>query len=116
VVTGGPLRLAGQLTAAETVLHEGGVPPAAMARQALTVQLACLRVAAHPGWASVVTEKVVPARRAAAAADIAATRDLVTLTRPAPRLPRWRIVAAESPAALLADYRAAQAVTGVGWS
>jgi hypothetical protein len=111
---GGPARLAGQLTAAETVLHEGA-PPAAMARQALIVQLACLRIAAHPGWASVVTEKVAPARRAAAAADIAATRDLVMLTRPAPRLPRWRIVAAESPAALLADYRAAQAATGVGW-
>jgi hypothetical protein len=113
---GGPARLAGQLTAAETVLHEGGAPPAAMARQALIVQLACLRIAAHPGWASVVTERVAPARRAAAAADIAATRDLVMLTRPAPRLPRWRIVAAESPAALLAHYRAAQAATGVGWS
>jgi hypothetical protein len=112
----GPARLADQLTAAETVLHEGGAPPAAMARQALIVQLACLRTAAHPGWASVVTEKVAPARRAAAAADIAATRDLVMLTRPAPRLPRWRIIAAESPAALLAHYRAAQAATGVAWS
>jgi hypothetical protein len=65
----GPARLAGQLTAAETVLHEGGAPPAAMARQALIVQLACLRIAAHPGWASVVTEKVTPARRAAPASS-----------------------------------------------
>ena len=116
VIGGGPARLAGQLTAAETVLGDGDAPPAAMARQALIVQLACLRVAAHPGWASVVTGKVAPARRAAAAADIAATADLVALTQPRPRLPPWRIIAAENPATLLADYRAAQAATGVGWS
>jgi Transglycosylase SLT domain len=116
VVAGGPARLASQLTAAETVLAEGDAPPALLARQALIVQLACLRVAAHPGWASVVTEKAAPARRAAIAADIAATADLVALTRPRPRLPPWRIVAAENPATLLADYRAAQAATGVGWS
>ena len=116
VVAGGPARLASQLTAAETVLAEGDAPPALMARQALIVQLACLRVAAHPGWASVVTRRVAPARRAAAGADIAATADLVALTQPRPRLPPWRIVAAENPATLLADYRAAQAATGVGWS
>ena len=116
VVAGGPARLASQLTAAETVRAEGDAPPALLARQALIVQLACLRVAAHPGWASVVTEKAAPARRAAIAADIAATADLVALTRPRPRLPPWRIVAAENPATLLADYRAAQAATGVGWS
>jgi hypothetical protein len=116
VVAGGPARLASQLTGAETVLAEGDAPPALMARQALIVQLACLRVAAHPGWASLVTQRVAPARRAAAGADIAATADLVALTRPRPRLPPWRILAAENPATLRADYRATQAATGVGWS
>ncbi|HSS90770.1 MAG TPA: lytic transglycosylase domain-containing protein [Streptosporangiaceae bacterium] len=116
VIAGWAARLASQLTAAETVLAEGDAPPALMARQALIVQLACLRVAAHPGWASVVTQRVAPARRAAAGADIAATADLVALTQPRPRLPPWRIVAAENPATLLADYRATQAATGVGWS
>jgi membrane-bound lytic murein transglycosylase B len=115
-ITGGPARLAAQLSAAETVLAEGDDPPALMARQALIVQLTCLRVAAHPGWASAVRKRLAPSRRAAAAADIAATADLVALTQPRPRLPPWRIVAAENPAALLADYRAAQAATGVGWS
>jgi len=116
VITGGPVRLAAQLSAAESVLAEDDHPPALMARQALIVQLACLRVVAHPGWARVVTQRVAPARRAAATADIAATADLVALTQPRPRLPPWRIVAAEDPAALLADYRATQAATGVGWS
>ena len=87
-----------------------------MARQALIVQLACLRLTAHPGWAGAVTAQVAPAQRAAAAADIAATADLVALTPPAARLPPWQIIAAENPAALRADYQAAQAATGVGWS
>jgi hypothetical protein len=87
-----------------------------MATQALIVQLACLRLAAHPGWAALVIDKVAPPQRAAAAADIAATADLVALTAPAARLPPWRILPAQSPATLRADYLAAQAATGVGWS
>lgn len=112
----GPGRLARQLTTAETELAQGTAPPAAITRQALIVQLACLRLAAHPGWAGLVTGKVPPAQRAAAIADIAATADLVALTPPGARLPPWRIVPAENPATLRADYRAAQAATGVGWS
>jgi len=116
VIGGGPARLAGQLTTAETVLAAGAAAPAALARQALIVQLACLRLAAHPGWGAAVTARVAPAERAAATADIAATADLVALTPPGAQLPPWRIVPAQSPAALRADYRAAQAATGVGWS
>jgi len=115
-IGGGPARLAGQLTTAERVLGEGDAAPAAVARQALIVQLACLRLTAHPGWSGVVTAQVAPAQRAAVAADIAATADLVALTPPAARLPPWRIVAAKNPAVLRADYRSAQAATAVGWS
>jgi membrane-bound lytic murein transglycosylase B len=115
-IGGGPARLARQLTAAEAVLGQGTASPAAMTRQALIVQMACLRLALHPGWAGLVTGKVAPAQRAAAAADIAATADLVALTPPAARLPPWRVVPAQDPATLRADYRAAQAATGVGWS
>jgi hypothetical protein len=115
-IGGDPVHLAGQLTTAETVLGGGDASPAVMARQALIVQLACLRLTVHPGWAGPVIEQVAPAQRAAVAADIAATADLVALTPPAARLPPWRIVPAESPATLRADYRAAQAVTGVEWS
>jgi membrane-bound lytic murein transglycosylase B len=113
-VGGDPAQLAGQLTAAERVLGAGAAP-AATARQALTVQLACLRVAAHHGWAGAVLARVAPAQRAAAATDIAATADLVALTPPRTRPPPWRIVPAKSLASLRADYQAAQAATGVGW-
>jgi hypothetical protein len=113
-VGGDPAQLAGQLTTAERALT-GAAAPAALARQALIVQLACLRAAAHPGWADAVLARVAPAQRAAAAADLAATADLVALTPPRTRLPPWRIVAAQSLAALRADYQAAQAATGVAW-
>jgi hypothetical protein len=87
-----------------------------LARQALIVQLVCLRLTAHPGWVGTVLGRVPPAQRAAAAADIGATADLVALTPPATRLPPWRIIPAQSLAMLRGDYRAAQAATGVGWT
>lgn len=111
-----PARLAVQLAAAEAALSRGGAPPAVLTRQALIVQLACLKLAAHPGRAGQVIPAVPRAWRPAAAADITATADLVALTPPEPRLPPWRIIAAPSQAALRADYQAAQAATGVGWS
>jgi hypothetical protein len=110
-----PAQLADQLTTAEALLGEGGAAPGAMTRQALIIQLACLRIAAHPGWASAVIGRITPGQRAAAATDIAATADLVALTPPKAKPPR-RIIPAEDLAALRADYRAAQAATGVGWS
>lgn len=110
-----PAGLASQLTAAEKVLGQGA-PTAALTRQALIVQLACLRLTAHPGWADAVLRAVAPAERAAAASDITATTDLVALTPPQPRLPPWRIIPPQPLAALRADYRAAQAATGVGWT
>jgi len=116
VIGGDPERLARQLTIAERVLGEGRAPAAALGRQALIVQLACLRLTAHPGWAGLVIRQVAPAQRTAATADIAATADLVALTPPEARLPPWRIIQAQSLAVLLGDYRAAQAATGVGWS
>ena len=114
-IGGDPARLAAQLTTAEVLLGEGGAAPAAMARQALIIQLACLRIAAHSGWAKAVTGRIAPAQRVAAAAHIAATADLVALTPPKASPPR-RIIPAENLAALRADYRAAQAATGVGWT
>lgn len=111
-----PARLAAQLTSAEAALSRGSAPPAALARQALTIQLACLKLATRPGWAKRVIRAVSPAWRAAATADITATADLVAITLPDLRLPPWRIIPAQSQAALRADYHAAQAATGVGWS
>jgi membrane-bound lytic murein transglycosylase B len=116
VIGAGPARIASQLTSAERALGQGGTPAAVLTRQALIVQLACLRLTTHPGWAAAVVRKVAPAQRAAAATAIAAAAELIALTPPQPRLPPWRIITARPLAELRADYHAAQAATGVGWS
>lgn len=119
VFTAGPARLARELAAAELAIRDGQQPAAVLARQSLVVQLACLRLAIHPGWAATAIGALPSAGRnaaaAAAAADLAATADLVALTPPAARPPPWRIIPARGLATLRADYREAQAATGVGW-
>jgi len=115
-VSSDPARLAVQLTAAEVALGRSGAPVPSLTRQALIIQLACLKLAAHPGRAGRVIRAVPLDWRAVVAADIRATADLVALTPPDAQLPPWRIIAAPSRAVLRADYRAAQAATGVGWS
>jgi hypothetical protein len=110
-----PAQLAAQIAAAEGALNRSGPPAKALTRQAMIIQLACLKLAAHPGWAGRVIRAVPRAWRAAAAADIRATADLVALTPPADRLPRWRIIAPPSQTALRRYYRAAQSATGVSW-
>jgi membrane-bound lytic murein transglycosylase B len=115
-ISGSPARLAAAVSTAEAALSRGGAPPARLTRQALVVQLTCLKLATRPGLARRVIAAVPPAWRAAATADIRATAELVALTQPEPRLPPWRIIPAPSRRVLRADYRAAQAATGVGWS
>ena len=111
-----PTRLAAALVSAERALSQGGGTATAAARQALIVQLTCLKLAAHPSWAGRVISAVPPAWRAAAVADITATADLVAITPPEPRLPPWRIIPAKRQSALRADYQQAQTTTGIGWS
>src|SRR5262249_55927337 len=115
-IGGDPAHLARQLTTAETMLGGRDASPALMAPQAPIVQLVRPPLTARPGGGGPVLGQVPSAQRASAAADIAATADLVALTPSESRLPPWRIVPAASMATLRADYRAAQAATGVGWS
>ncbi len=111
-----PARIAGQLSAAELRLSGSDGAGAVLARQALIVELACLRAAVHPGWTAAVITRLRLAARAQAIADLTATEDLVELTPPAAGSAQVRIIAADHLATLRAYYRAAQAATGVGWS
>jgi hypothetical protein len=111
-----PVRLASELASAEKVLGEGRASPAVMARQALIVQAACLRLAGRPGLSRTIIKHVAWSQRGAAAGDIAAVADLAALASPTTKLPRWKIVPADSLASLRADYQAAQGATGVPWT
>src|SRR5215831_9161863 len=57
-VSSDPARLAVQLTAAEVALGRSGAPVPSLTRQALIIQLACLKLAAHPGRAGRVIRAV----------------------------------------------------------
>ena len=95
-----PHQLAAQIAAAEAALSRNDAPAAVLNRQGLIIQLASLKLAGHHGWAERVICAVPSAWRAAAAADIRATADLVALTPPDRRhLPPWRIIAEPGQAA-----------------
>ena len=111
-----PARLAIQLTAAEKALGRSSGSANTFTRQALILQLICLKLAYQPSWAEPVLVRVPSAWRSAAAADIKSTADLVAITPGEPRLPPWKLIRARPMPELLRYYRAAQAATGVNWS
>jgi hypothetical protein len=111
-----PARLAIQLTAAEKALRLSSGPANTFTRQALILQLICLKLAYQPSWADPVLGRVPSAWQSAAAADIKSTADLVAITPGEPRLPPWRLIRARPKPELIRYYRAAQAATGVNWS
>ena len=111
-----PVRLARQLTTAEMLLRQPKARAATLVRQALILQLVCLKLADMPVWVAPVLAAVPRAWRATATADIAATADLVAITPPQTRLPPWRIIPAASLPTLRRYYLAAQAATGISWS
>lgn len=111
-----PVRLAAQLTAAEKALSRSSGPANTFTRQALILQLVCLKLAYQPSSAQPVLDRVPRAWRTAAAADIKSTADLVAITPGEPKLPPWRLITAKPKPKLLSYYRAAQKATGVNWS
>lgn len=115
-IGGSPARLAVQLTAAEKALSRTGGSSSTFTRQALILQLVCLKLAYQPSWTDAVINAVPRAWRTAATADIKSTADLVAITPGEPKLPPWRLIRAKPMRKLISYYRAAQAATGVNWS
>jgi membrane-bound lytic murein transglycosylase B len=111
-----PARLAAQLTAAEKALSRNSGSASTFTRQALILQLVCLKLAYRPAWVQPVLDRVPRAWRPAAIADVKSTADLVAITPGEPKLPPWRLITAKPKRTLLAYYRAAQKATGVNWS
>ncbi len=111
-----PASLAVQLTAAEKALTKTAGSTNAFTRQALILQLVCLKLAYQPSWAPLVISRVPGAWRTAAAADVESTADLVAITPGEPKLPPWKLIRAKPISKLLRYYHAAQKATGVNWS
>lgn len=111
-----PAGLAAQLSAVEAAIRSPATAPAELPRLGHTEQVATGALAAHPEWQAQVYAALPPPARAAVEADVSAANDLKVLASSEPReLPKWRIVAPPPAPDLLAEYKSADAATGVPW-
>jgi membrane-bound lytic murein transglycosylase B len=108
-------RLAAEITAAETAIRDPATPSSRLPTLGRAQQRAYREVIRRPGLLPGVLAQLPPRLRPVARANVMAGSELRKLSRPRPRLPRWRIVAPVPAATLLADYRAAEAELGVPW-
>jgi hypothetical protein len=108
-------RLAAELTSAETAIRDPATPPSRLRDLGRAQQRAYRAVVRQPRLLPEVLALVPPALRRTVKANVLAGVELRKLSRPASRLPHWRIVAPAPAAALLASYRAADAKLAVPW-
>ena len=110
-------RVAADLVAAETAIHDPATPDADMHRWGQVQQSAIRELVFHPELEADALALLPAGVRAAADAHLAASKDLTALTPfdPDRPLPHWRIVAPEPAATLLAHYKEAETASGVPW-
>jgi len=108
-------RLAAEITRTETAIRDPATPPSRLRALGRAQQRAYRTVVRQPRLLPEVLTLVPPALRRTVKANALAGAELGKLSRPASRLPRWRIVAPAPAAALLASYRAAGAKLAVPW-
>jgi hypothetical protein len=104
------------VTRTETAIRDQATPPARLAELGRAQQRAYRAMARQPTLIPAVLRLLPAALRPVAEANARAGRDLRRLSRPGPRLPRWRIGHPAPPAELLAAYHDAEARLGVGWA
>jgi hypothetical protein len=111
-------RVAADLLAAETAIHDPATPDADMDRWGQAQQAASRELIVHPDLEADALALLPDRVRATAEAHLAAGKDISILNGPVDPerpLPHWHIVPPEPATALLAHYRDAQAATGVPW-
>jgi membrane-bound lytic murein transglycosylase B len=108
-------RLAAELTRVETAIRDPATPPSRLRALGRAQQRAYRAVVRQPRLLPQVLALLPPALRRTVKANALAGAELRKLSRPAARLPRWRIVAPAPAATLLRSYRAADARLDVPW-
>jgi membrane-bound lytic murein transglycosylase B len=108
-------RLAAELTRAETAIRDPATPASRLPALGRAQQRAYRALVRQPRLAPEVLRRVPASLRPTVKANTLAGAELRGLSRPASRLPRWRIVAPAPAAELLASYHAAGAKLGVPW-
>jgi hypothetical protein len=108
-------RLAAAITETETAIRDPATPPSRLPAKGRAQQRAYRALVRQPRLLPKVLPLVPPALRLTVKANVLAGAELRKLSRPASRLPRWRIVAPAPATALLASYRLADAKLAVPW-
>ncbi len=111
-------RVAADLIAAETAIHDPSTPAADMARWGQVQQAAVREILFHPELESEALGLLPDQVLAPTEAHLAAGKDLTALAGPVDPnrpLPAWRIVTPEPAAVLLNHYQEAEATVGVPW-
>jgi membrane-bound lytic murein transglycosylase B len=114
-VTTAAERLAAQLTTAETAIRDPATPAGELSALGRTQQRAYRALVRQPRLVPEVLAQLPPRLRRVVKANVLAASELRKLSRPARRLPRWRIVGPAPASHLLAAYRAAAAKLAVPW-
>jgi hypothetical protein len=108
-------QVAAQISKAETAIRDLATPPSRLSAMGRAQQRAYRTLVRQPRLLPKVLPLVPPALRPTVKANVLAGAELRKLSRPASRLPRWRIVAPAPAPALLASYRHAEARLAVPW-
>jgi hypothetical protein len=111
-----PEALAAQLAGVETAIRDPATPASAMPRLGQTEQVDYRALIGHPEWRDEVVSRLPAGLQPVAEANIDAGVNLQALGSSEPHgLPAWHIVAPPPPDQLLAEYKGAEAATGVPW-
>jgi len=112
---GTPEALAPRLATVEIAIRNRSTPDAGVDLLGREQQVLYRTLAARPEWQAKVIDAVPAEIRAAVQANLTADSELTQLGVPTDELPHWHIVAPAAPAVLVADYKAAEAASGVPW-
>ncbi|MGH9038842.1 MAG: transglycosylase SLT domain-containing protein [Acidimicrobiia bacterium] len=110
-------RMADELIAAETALHDPATPEAEIPALSRKAQVIYRALAARPAAMPAVLARAPEALKGAIDANVTASVELRTLTgNPRTALPPWKIIPPPPAAELEGYYREAQSTFGVPWN
>jgi membrane-bound lytic murein transglycosylase B len=111
-----PVQLADDLVADEQALRNPSTTEPSLVAAAHRQQAAYRILGRHPEWDALTRARVPPPLREVFDRNVDARRQLTAMAHPKDTLPAWRIDPPAPAEELLADYRAAEASSGVGWN
>ena len=109
-------RLLSELAQLETAIRDPAATDAAIVTLGADEQRHIGILSSHPEWLASLPPLTPAPIAAAIRAEVTGDQELSAVPGPTPTsIPRWRILTPQPLTALLADYHAAEAATGVPW-